>query len=149
MSPIELLAELPVPPEEYAATLVAGVERRRDDVASLLGRHATGWTVDRMPPIDRCVLEIATYELLEELEVPVAVALDEAVELVKAYSTEDSSRFVNGVLAAIATEVRGASPTQAPLPTPAPSAPPRAAPPASAAPSPTPAPSAPPTAEQR
>ena len=59
-----------------------------------------------MPAVDRCVLRIATYELLDEPEVPVAVVLDEAVELAKAYSTEDSGRYVNGVLSGVAGEVR-------------------------------------------
>ncbi len=106
LSPTQLLAELPVAPEEYASQLVLGVERRAEEVNCLLGRHATGWTVERMPMVDRCVLRMAAYELLDELEVPVAVVLDEAVELAKTYSTEDSGRYVNGVLSAVATEVR-------------------------------------------
>jgi len=106
LSPTQLLAELPVAPEEYALQLVLGVERRAEEVNRLLGRHATGWTVERMPVVDRCVLRMAAYELLDELEVPVAVVLDEAVELAKTYSTEDSGRYVNGVLSAVATEVR-------------------------------------------
>ena len=60
-----------------------------------------------MPAVDRCVLEMATFELLDEGDVPVAVVLDEAVELAKTYSTEDSGRYVNGVLSAVAAEVRG------------------------------------------
>jgi len=106
LSPTQLLAELPVAPEEYALQLVLGVERRAEEVNRLLGRHATGWAVERMPMVDRCVLRMAAYELLDELEVPVAVVLDEAVELAKTYSTEDSGRYVNGVLSAVATEVR-------------------------------------------
>jgi len=106
LSPTQLLAELPVAPEEYASQLVLGVERRAEEVNRLLGCHATGWAVERMPMVDRCVLRMAAYELLDELEVPVAVVLDEAVELAKTYSTEDSGRYVNGVLSAVATEVR-------------------------------------------
>jgi len=106
LSPTQLLAELPVAPEEYALQLVLGVERRAEEVNRLLGCHATGWAVERMPMVDRCVLRMAAYELLDELEVPVAVVLDEAVELAKTYSTEDSGRYVNGVLSAVATEVR-------------------------------------------
>ena len=59
-----------------------------------------------MPAVDRWILRIGTYELLAEPDVPVAVVIDEAVELAKQYSTEDSGRFVNGVLAAIADSVR-------------------------------------------
>jgi transcription antitermination protein NusB len=106
LSPSQLLAELPVAPESYATQLVEGVERRGDEVNALLTRHASGWTVERMPAVDRCVLRIATYELLGEPEVPVAVVLDEAVDLAKQYSTEDSGRYVNGVLSGVASEVR-------------------------------------------
>jgi len=113
LSPTELLAELPVAPEQYASELVLGVERRAEEVDRLLGRHATGWAVERMPMVDRCVLRMAAYELLDELEVPVAVVLDEAVELAKTYSTEDSGRYVNGVLSAVATEVRTNEPEKA------------------------------------
>jgi N utilization substance protein B len=106
LSPTQLLAELPVAPEQYAVQLVLGVERRAEEVNRLLARHATGWAVERMPVVDRCVLEIAAYELVDEPDVPVAVVLDEAVELAKTYSTEDSGRYVNGVLSAVASEVR-------------------------------------------
>jgi N utilization substance protein B len=110
LAPAQLLSELPVAPEEYAARLVLGVERRAEEVNSLLGRHATGWSVERMPMVDRCLLKMAVFELLDEPDVPVAVVLDEAVELAKSYSTEDSGRYVNGVLSAVATQVRGKVP---------------------------------------
>ena len=110
LAPSQLLAELPVAPEEYAVRLVLGVERRAEEVNGLLGRHATGWAVERMPVVDRCLLKIAAFELLDEPEVPVAVVLDEAVELAKTYSTEDSGRYVNGVLSAVVTEVRDLGP---------------------------------------
>jgi N utilization substance protein B len=113
LSPSELLAELPVAPEQYASQLVLGVERHAEEVDRLLSRHATGWAVARMPMVDRCVLRMAAYELLDELEVPVAVVLDEAVELAKTYSTEDSGRYVNGVLSAVAAEVRTNEPEKA------------------------------------
>jgi N utilization substance protein B len=105
-----VIEELPIAPEPYAVELVLGVERLGDKVSDLLSLHATGWAVDRMPVIDRCLLKMATFELLDELEVPVAVVLDEAVELAKSYSTEDSGRFVNGVLSAIAPKVREIEP---------------------------------------
>ena len=105
MSPSELLAELPVAPEPYAVELVLGVERLGGKLNDLVSRHATGWAVERMPVIDRCVLKMATFELCGEANVPIAVVLDEAVEIAKSYSTEDSGRFVNGVLSAIAAEI--------------------------------------------
>ena len=101
-----LLGELPIEPEAYAIELLVGAERRRDSIDELIGRYSEGWSVDRMPVVDRSVLRLATFELLDERAVPVAVVIDEAVELVKSYSTEDSGRFVNGVLSAIAAEVR-------------------------------------------
>ena len=69
---------------------------------SLLAEHVPqGWTLDRMPAVDRAILRIAVYELLYSTEVPPAVAVDEAVELAKTLSTDDSPRFVNGVLGQI------------------------------------------------
>ncbi|HUY30963.1 MAG TPA: transcription antitermination factor NusB, partial [Acidimicrobiales bacterium] len=102
----QLLTELAVAPEPYAARIVAGIERELGRIDDLLDRHATGWPLERMPAVDRSLLRIACYELLEEPDVPTAVVIDEAVELAKQYSTEDSSRFVNGVLAGLAAKLR-------------------------------------------
>ncbi len=105
----ELLEQLPVAPEPYAARLVAGIERRLGRIDDLLDAHATGWPIERMPAIDRCLLRIACYELMEEAEVPTAVIIDEAVDLAKEFSTEDSGRYVNGVLSAVAAALRPAT----------------------------------------
>lgn len=90
-------------------SLVVGVSERGPEIDALIERFATGWTIQRMPAIDVLVLRLAIYELLARPEVPTAVVLDEAVELAKTFSTDDSGRFVNGVLAAIAKDpqVRG------------------------------------------
>jgi N utilization substance protein B len=104
--PGEVLAALPVPPDPMAVLLVEGVAARRDEIDDLLRSHARDWTLERMPVIDRTVLRIATFELLARPEVPTAVVIDEAVELAKRFSTDDSGRFVNGMLAAIAQKVR-------------------------------------------
>ena len=101
-----LLAALPVAPDPLAALLVRGVDEHRDRIDALVADHAKGWTVARMAAIDRNVLRIATFELLDRPDVPVAVVLDEAVELAKRFSTEDSGRFVYGVLSAIARVTR-------------------------------------------
>jgi len=106
LSPEELLAELPVAPESYAVRLATGVSREAARIDALISAHATGWAIERMPNVDRAVLRIAVYELVAEPGVPVAVVIDEAVELAKQFSTEDSGRYVNGVLAAVAAEVR-------------------------------------------
>ena len=108
VAPAEVLAELPVPPDDFATELVEGVTRHADELDELVGRHATGWSLDRMAALDRAVLRLGTYELAHRPDVPTAVVIDEAVELAKGYSTADSGRFVNGVLAAVARSVRPA-----------------------------------------
>jgi N utilization substance protein B len=103
----EVLTSLPAAPDPYAVVLVEGVHAQRDRIDALLSEAAVGWELGRMPAVDRAVLRLATYELLEQKEVPVAVVLDEAVALAAEYSTDESGRFVNGVLATIAAQVRG------------------------------------------
>lgn len=85
----------------YAREIVDGVSDHRDEIDELIASYAQGWTIDRMPNVDRAVLRLASWELLHNPDVPAAVALDEAIELAKEYSTEDSARFVNGVLSKI------------------------------------------------
>jgi len=72
----------------------------------VIAAHAKGWTLARMPVLDRTVLRIAAFELLGRPDVPVAVVIDEAVELAKRFSTDDSPRFVNGVLSAVVPVLR-------------------------------------------
>ncbi len=89
---------------EFTHELVEGVHLHRAELDDLIGASAEGWTVERMPSIDRTILRIATYELAFA-GVPVGAAIDEAVRAAKELSTEDSGRFVNGVLGAIASEL--------------------------------------------
>lgn len=95
-----LAAHLRDDPElpEFAVTLVRGVHRHRDEIDALIEQHSTGWKLSRMPVVDRNVMRVAMFELRHS-DVPAAVAIDEAVELVKELSTADSGRFVNGLLA--------------------------------------------------
>jgi len=86
----------------YAREIVDGVTDHKDEIDELIATYAQGWTIERMPNVDRAVLRVASWELLHNLDVPTAVAIDEAVELAKEYSTDDSARFVNGVLGKIA-----------------------------------------------
>lgn len=86
----------------YAREIVDGVADHRDEIDELIMSYAQGWALERMPNVDRALLRLAAWEILFNAEVPAAVAIDEAVELAKEYSTEDSSRFVNGVLGRIA-----------------------------------------------
>jgi len=106
LSPSALLAELPVEPTAYAAELVRGVEAHQAEVDELVGKHAIDWSLARMPVVDRALLRLATYELLFQAGVPMAAVISEAVSLAKAYSTDESAGFVNGVLAAVAREAR-------------------------------------------
>ena len=106
LDPAQLLDSLGVPPDPYTERLVRGVARLQERVDSLLAEAAVGWELGRMPAVDRAVLHVAVFELLEEPDVPVAVVIDEAVELVKQFSTDDSGRFVNGVLATVAAKTR-------------------------------------------
>jgi N utilization substance protein B len=102
----EVVVALPARPDRYAEQLARGVEQHRQQIDTLLATHSAHWTIDRMPAIDRAVLRIATYELLYEPDVASAVVINEAVDLAKQYSTKDSGRFVNGLLAKIAETVR-------------------------------------------
>ena len=106
LAPSALLAELPVAPEPFVADLVQGVGDHQSRIDELVERFAIGWAVERMPVVDRTVLRIAVYELLERPDVPMGAVIDEAVEMAKRYSTDESGRFVNGVLSSIAAEVR-------------------------------------------
>ena len=103
----EVLADLPVAPDEFAAGLVVAVDEHREQIDALLTEHAKGWTLSRMPALDRAALRMGTAELITRADVPTAVVLNETVELASRFSTDDSGRFVNGLLAKIATEVRG------------------------------------------
>lgn len=102
----ELLQQLPLSPNAYAIAAIEGVESSRSEIDQLIDDHAEGWTIDRLPNVDRAILRLAVWELMCQPDVPSAVVMDEAVELAKEYSTERSSSFVNGVLDAIARHVR-------------------------------------------
>ena len=106
VDPTALVRDLPVEPDAYTVALLQGVEANFAVVDGHIGRHAIGWALDRMPAVDRAILRVATFELLGRPDVPTAVVLSEAVELAGEYSTEESGRFVNGVLAAVALDLR-------------------------------------------
>ena len=89
----------------FARELVEGVTEHLAQLDETIGSHSEGWTVDRMASVDRTVLRVATYELAFDRGVPVGVAIDEAVRAAKDLSTDDSGRFVNGVLGKIASEL--------------------------------------------
>ncbi len=104
-----VLADLPAAPDEIVVHLVMEVVRRARQVDELIERHSNGWALDRMPYVDRNLLRLAVAEMLDDvLEAPAAVIISEAVELAKAYSTEQSSRFINGLLAGVLDEIGSA-----------------------------------------
>ena len=95
-------AEPPVP--EYTVTLVEGVVEHRERIDTLIQTHSVGWSLDRMPLVDRNLLRIGAFELLWVDETPDGVVLSEAVNLAQQLSTDDSAAFVNGVLAKLLAE---------------------------------------------
>jgi transcription antitermination protein NusB len=88
----------------YARRLVRGVEGHRPGIDDWIVSTTASWDIDRMPVIDATVLRVAIYELLWEEDVPVAVVINEAIEIAKTLSTEESGRFVNGLLGRIAEQ---------------------------------------------
>ncbi len=88
----------------FTEELVRGVVDHRVELDSLIAAHSEGWTVARMPVVDRTLLRIACFELLHREDVPTAAVISQAVEAANELSTDDSSRFVNGVLGKIARD---------------------------------------------
>ena len=87
-------------PEEQAYTdeIVRGVASEQADLDGAIGEYAEGWRVDRLAKVDKNVLRMALYELIHHPEIPVSTVINDAVEVAKKYSTDDSGRFVNGIL---------------------------------------------------
>ncbi len=84
--------------KQYARDLVDGVMRHRDDLDALIRKAATNWEIDRMAAVDRNALRLGCFELLHDDDIPMKVAINEAIELGKRFSTEASGAFVNGIL---------------------------------------------------
>lgn len=107
LDPLDVLArrleepgtEAPLP--QYSVEIVEGVQRHRERIDELLATHAHGWLLHRMPAVDRGLLRIGVWEVLYNDEVPDAVAVDEAVQLARTLSTDESPGFVNGLLGRI------------------------------------------------
>lgn len=110
ISPVDALELQIVEPDELTSLLVHGVVEHRDELDTAIAAKATGWSLERMPVLDLNVLRMAAFELAHRPDVPVAVVINEAVELAKRFSTDNSGRFVNGVLSALAPELRADSP---------------------------------------
>jgi transcription antitermination protein NusB len=106
VEPAAVLDGLPIAPDAYTVDLVVGVGDDQEAIDGLIRRFAKDWKLERMPAIDRAVLRMAIHELMSRAEVPTGAVISEAVDLAKQYSTDESGRFVNGMLSRIAAEVR-------------------------------------------
>ena len=95
---------LPREATAFTRELVDGVEGEREQLDALIERHATGWTLDRIAPLERSILRVALYELLHRSDIPAEVAIDEAVETAKELCGADAPGFVNGILGAVQRE---------------------------------------------
>lgn len=94
------------PLPEFSFRLVKGVDRRREEIDRLIAAYSEHWDIDRMPIVDRNIIRLCVYEMLEEEDIPFSVSINEAVELAKTYGGEDSAKFVNGLVARIAQQLR-------------------------------------------
>ena len=101
---LEILEAEPPPVAQFARELVEGVVEHRAELDDLIRRYADRWALERMPIVDRNLLRLGIFELLYRPEIPAGAAINEAVELAKLLSTEDSGRFVNGLLGRVARE---------------------------------------------
>lgn len=88
----------------FARHLAEGVFQHKQKIDGLLAQYTENWDLQRMAAVDRNILRVATFEILTDLETPISVILNEAIEIAKTYSTEDSGKFVNGILDKIAHE---------------------------------------------
>jgi len=108
---LETLASRDIPAEgpdarpirEYTRELVVGVSDNRRKIDELITTYAQGWDVDRLPAVDRNILRLGIYEILWSTDVPTSVAIDEALDLAKELSSDDSSKYIHGVLGRIAS----------------------------------------------
>ena len=93
------------PLDDYARRLALGADEQRPDLDAVISARTTGWSLARLNSVDRNILRLALYEMLNVDEVDIAVSIDECVELAKAYGTDESSRFVNGVLGRVTDDL--------------------------------------------
>ncbi len=104
--PPAVWSEEPLPPKvrEFSRHLVEGVLEKKSTIDPLIKKYAENWDMHRMAAIDRSILRLASYEILHELETPINVIINEAVEIAKKLSTSESGKFVNGILDKIKLE---------------------------------------------
>ncbi len=93
------------PDRNYILSVVKGVMEREEELDGLIARHAKGWTIQRMPKVDLAIMRLSCYEMKYRNDIPVNVSINEAVEMAKKYSSEQSKTFVNGVLGKVYNEL--------------------------------------------
>ena len=98
------LEELLADAKPFTRELADGVEANREQLDEVIARHSKGWSIDRIAPLERNIMRVAVFEALHREDVPVEVAIDEAVELTKEYCGSDAPGFVNGILGAAVGE---------------------------------------------
>jgi N utilization substance protein B len=106
IAPSDALSLQVLEPDELTTLLVVGVSDHVETLDSAIAARAKGWALARMPVLDLNILRLGSFELAYRPDVPIAVAIDEAVELAKRFSTDDSGKFVNGVLSALVADLR-------------------------------------------
>lgn len=106
VSAAEVVEAQPVPPDAFAVELTVGVGEHTAELDDLIRGYAKGWRPERMPVLDLVLLRMGAFELAHRPDVPTAAVISEAVDLARRFSTDDSGRFVNGLLARIAEELR-------------------------------------------
>lgn len=102
------LEELLADARPFTRELAEGTEAHREELDETIGRHARGWELERIAPLERCLMRVALYEIEHSADVPHEVAIDEAVEIAKEYCGAGAPAFVNGVLGAAVREREGA-----------------------------------------
>lgn len=109
-SAAELCAGLALPPTDFVRETVTGTHQMKDQLDADIAKHAIGWELARMPIVDLSILRMGAFELHQRPALSTALIISEAVELAKRFGEEESSKFVNGVLSAIAKDIRGDEP---------------------------------------
>lgn len=90
--------------KEFCRHLVEGVTTRREEIDKILATYTENWDIKRMASVDRNILRLSTFEILTDVQTPVSVIIDEAIEIAKSFSTQDSGKFVNGILDKVKNE---------------------------------------------
>jgi N utilization substance protein B len=99
-----LAALMPRDASPFTRELIEGTEREQEELDVLIERHAVGWTLDRIAPLERSILRVALHEMHSRADVPAEVAIDEAIEAAKELCSADAPKFVNGILGAVQRE---------------------------------------------